>query len=275
MKLIGPTSLDNGIAPFARRGAKLCVLLVASNVIAWFWAFVAFRDSPLLIGTAALAYSFGLRHALDADHIAAIDNVTRKLMQQGERPIAVGLYFSLGHSTIVVVLSIAIAISTAALQTRFETSQSRRSVAWDVRFVAVPVRHRLRQRTGADLDLSDVQRREERGAFYRGRPQSRSVKSRRPRSAVSILLSRHRAQLANVSTRALVRSRLRHGDGSGPPHHLCDAGVSRSAYVVAPDLSGSLHGRNDLGRHSGRDFDGRRLWLGVYQAYPKIGTITS
>ena len=121
MKLIGPTSLDDGIAPFARRGAKLCVLLVASNVIAWFWAFVAFRDSPLLIGTAALAYSFGLRHALDADHIAAIDNVTRKLMQQGERPIAVGLYFSLGHSTIVVVLSIAIAISTAALQTRFET----------------------------------------------------------------------------------------------------------------------------------------------------------
>ena len=193
MKLSGPTSLDDAIAPFARKGARLGALLVASNVVAWLWAFVAFRNSPLLIGTAALAYSFGLRHALDADHIAAIDNVARKLMQQGERPIAVGLYFSLGHSTIVVVLSIAIAISTAALQTRFETSQSHRSAARDVRFVAVPVRHRLRQHTGADLDLSDVQRREERGAFYRGRPQSRSVKSRRSGSAVSILLSRHRA----------------------------------------------------------------------------------
>ncbi len=51
---------------------------------------------PLLLGTALLAYSFGLRHAVDA-HIAAIDNVTRKLMQEGKRPVAVGFMFSLGH----------------------------------------------------------------------------------------------------------------------------------------------------------------------------------
>jgi high-affinity nickel-transport protein len=68
-----------------------------------------------------LAYSFGLRHAFDADHIAAIDNVTRKLMQEGKRPVATGLYFSLGHSTIVVGLSVAIAITATALQTRFDT----------------------------------------------------------------------------------------------------------------------------------------------------------
>jgi nickel/cobalt transporter (NiCoT) family protein len=68
-----------------------------------------------------LAYSFGLRHAFDADHIAAIDNVTRKLMQEGKRPVAVGLFFSLGHSTIVVGLSVAIAITATALQTRFDT----------------------------------------------------------------------------------------------------------------------------------------------------------
>ena len=53
---------------------------------------------PVLLGTALLAYSFGLRHAVDADHIAAIDNVTRKLMQEGQRPIGVGFYFSLGHA---------------------------------------------------------------------------------------------------------------------------------------------------------------------------------
>ena len=102
----------------------VCGLLVAANVAAWLWALVAFHDYPLLLGTAALAYSFGLRHAFDADHIAAIDNVTRKLMQEGKRPVGVGLYFSLGHSTIVVGLSIAIAAATTALQGRFETFRS-------------------------------------------------------------------------------------------------------------------------------------------------------
>ncbi len=95
-------------------------LLLAANVGAWAWALVAFHDFPVLLGTAMLAYSFGLRHAFDADHIAAIDNVTRKLMQDGKRPIGVGLFFSLGHSTIVVGLSIAIALATSALQTHFD-----------------------------------------------------------------------------------------------------------------------------------------------------------
>jgi high-affinity nickel-transport protein len=90
--------------------------LLAFNLAAWCWAFVAFHRFPVLLGTAFLAYSFGLRHAVDADHIAAIDNVTRKLMQQGKRPVAVGLMFSLGHSTIVIVGSIAIAATALALQ---------------------------------------------------------------------------------------------------------------------------------------------------------------
>ena len=77
-------------------------LLIAANVLAWVWALIAFRDYPVLLGTAFLAYTFGLRHAVDADHIAAIDNVTRKLMQEGKRPVAVGFFFSLGHSTVVV-----------------------------------------------------------------------------------------------------------------------------------------------------------------------------
>ncbi len=100
------------------------VLLLAFNVAAWAWALVAFHDFPVLLGTAMLAYSFGLRHAFDADHIAAIDNVTRKLMQEGKRPVGVGLFFSLGHSTIVVGLSVAIAVTASTLQTRFETFKS-------------------------------------------------------------------------------------------------------------------------------------------------------
>ncbi len=97
------------------------VLLAVFNIVAWTWAFVAFHAYPLLMGTALLAYSFGLRHAVDADHIAAIDNVTRKLMQQGKRPITVGLFFSLGHSSVVVAMSAALAAATSALQTHIET----------------------------------------------------------------------------------------------------------------------------------------------------------
>src|SRR6266481_6245709 len=70
------------------------------NLGAWLWAFLAFHDKPVLLGTAFLAYTFGLRHAVYADHIAAIDNVTRKLMQEGKRPLSAGFFFSLGHSTI-------------------------------------------------------------------------------------------------------------------------------------------------------------------------------
>jgi nickel/cobalt transporter (NiCoT) family protein len=100
------------------------VLLFIVNGAAWLWAIAAFHNYPVLLGTAFLAYSFGLRHAFDADHIAAIDNVTRKLMQEGRRPVGVGLFFSLGHSTIVVALTIAIALAAAALQDRFDAFKS-------------------------------------------------------------------------------------------------------------------------------------------------------
>lgn len=94
----------------------LYAVLIAFNIGAWAWAWIAFHDYPLLMGTSFLAWSFGLRHAVDADHIAAIDNVTRKLMQAGRRPITVGLMFSLGHSTIVVLASVGIAATALAMK---------------------------------------------------------------------------------------------------------------------------------------------------------------
>ena len=89
--------------------------LLIFNVIAWGLALGASLAYPILLPTAFLAYTFGLRHAVDADHIAAIDNTTRKLMQDGQRPVAVGLFFSLGHSTIVVGLSVLIAVSAGVV----------------------------------------------------------------------------------------------------------------------------------------------------------------
>ncbi|HEY1808058.1 MAG TPA: HoxN/HupN/NixA family nickel/cobalt transporter [Acidobacteriaceae bacterium] len=92
------------------------VLLAVFNAGAWLWAVLAFDRYPVLLGTAFLAYSFGLRHAVDADHIAAIDNVTRKLMQEGKRPVAVGLMFSLGHSTVVIIGALLLAAAALGLQ---------------------------------------------------------------------------------------------------------------------------------------------------------------
>lgn len=118
--------MDKGLftVPAGRTCRKLVclyVLLIGANLFAWGWVLQVFRDYPMLLGTALLAYTLGLRHAVDADHIAAIDNVTRKLMQEGKRPVAIGFYFSLGHSSVVVGLSVAIAATAAVLQDRFET----------------------------------------------------------------------------------------------------------------------------------------------------------
>lgn len=83
----------------------------------WAAIFITAQTVPIIIGLASLAYGFGLRHAVDADHIAAIDNTTRKLMHEGKKPVGVGLFFSLGHSTIVILLSAFVALSTAYVNT--------------------------------------------------------------------------------------------------------------------------------------------------------------
>ena len=111
---------DDAPAQAKAKAALIGGLLVLANVTVWMWAFASFREYPLLLGTASLAYTLGLRHAVDPDHIAAIDNVTRKLMQESKWPIAVGLFFAMGHSTVVVVVSLLVALSVGALEAKFD-----------------------------------------------------------------------------------------------------------------------------------------------------------
>ena len=102
------------------RGAvRLFAPLIGANLAVWAVALVLFGDRPVLLGTALLAYSLGLRHAVDADHIAAIDNVTRKLVQTGRSSHATGLYFSLGHSAVVWLASLGIALAATAVTPGF------------------------------------------------------------------------------------------------------------------------------------------------------------
>jgi high-affinity nickel-transport protein len=117
-------AIDDACSPSRARIIALYTFLLAINGLAATWAVVSFSDRPTLLGTALLAYVLGLRHAVDADHIATIDNVVRKLMQEGKHPLAVGLFFSLGHSLSIALAVAAIAAATLALQGRFQQFQA-------------------------------------------------------------------------------------------------------------------------------------------------------
>src|ERR1700745_4305134 len=91
---------------FALAGADALPHILGWGLYLWYS-----RHTPALAGLGTLAYTFGLRHAFDADHIAAIDNTTRKLLHDGRRPVGVGFFFSLGHSTVVLVITAALGLA--------------------------------------------------------------------------------------------------------------------------------------------------------------------
>jgi high-affinity nickel-transport protein len=107
--------LDQSAPDLRARVAAIYGVLAILNLGVWAWAFIAFADKPGLIGVALVVYSLGLRHAVDADHIAAIDNVTRKLMQAGRRPVSVGFFFAFGHSLVVIIVAAIAAAAANAL----------------------------------------------------------------------------------------------------------------------------------------------------------------
>jgi nickel/cobalt transporter (NiCoT) family protein len=97
----------------------ICTLVAALNIGAWLWALAAFGARPELLALSLMIYGLGLRHAIDADHIAAIDNVTRKFIQEGKRAVSVGFFFAIGHSVVVICVVI-IVFRTSGVLARFE-----------------------------------------------------------------------------------------------------------------------------------------------------------
>jgi high-affinity nickel-transport protein len=116
------------LTPSERRRAGLMFAAIAALHIVGFVIFILFvvpsHYKGLGIGVAGLAYSLGLRHAFDADHISAIDNTTRKLMNEGKRPLSLGFWFSLGHSTIVVAIGVGIVVAEKAVYGAVSNSHS-------------------------------------------------------------------------------------------------------------------------------------------------------
>ncbi|HEX8996627.1 MAG TPA: HoxN/HupN/NixA family nickel/cobalt transporter [Ktedonobacterales bacterium] len=103
---------------------SIYALLIGANVILWALTLIAAARYPLILAVALPAYGFGLRHAVDADHISAIDNVTRKLMQEQKKPVGVGLFFSLGHSTVVFIMATLIAIGSVYIRDNLQNGSS-------------------------------------------------------------------------------------------------------------------------------------------------------
>ncbi|PQE10861.1 high-affinity nickel-transporter protein [Rutstroemia sp. NJR-2017a BBW] len=108
---------------------RIISLLVCINIAVWIAVAVVLRWHPALSSSAVLSYTFGLRHALDADHISAIDLMTRRLIaapkaNHTSHPVTVGTWFSLGHSTIVIITCIVVAATSGALESRFHSFQN-------------------------------------------------------------------------------------------------------------------------------------------------------
>jgi high-affinity nickel-transport protein len=105
------------------RASGLVAAVVLLHVVGWGLFLYYSRQNVALAGLGLLAYTFGLRHAFDADHIAAIDNTTRKLLQDGKKPLGVGFFFSLGHSTIVFSLATGLAVAAHTVNSRIPSFQ--------------------------------------------------------------------------------------------------------------------------------------------------------
>lgn len=97
------------------RLAGLYSIIALMHLLGWGMLLSVAAAHPSILGLGGLAYSFGLRHAFDADHIAAIDNTTRKLLQQRQRPVGVGFFFSLGHSTVVFLIALALGFAVRSI----------------------------------------------------------------------------------------------------------------------------------------------------------------
>jgi high-affinity nickel-transport protein len=106
-----------------RRLGGLGGAILALHLVGWGLIALYAPSHPVLGGLGVLAYTFGLRHAFDADHISAIDNTTRKLLNEGGRPLGVGFFFSLGHSTVVFVLALALSVAVGAVHSALPTLQ--------------------------------------------------------------------------------------------------------------------------------------------------------
>ena len=247
--------------------AGIYAALVLANLTAWAWALLVFRDRPILLGTALLAYGLGLRHAVDADHIAAIDNATRKLMQQGKRPVGVGLFFAMGHSSVVVLAAFGVAGAATALAgsvDRFKTVGSVVGTGVSASFLFAIAIVNLIILRGVWRTFEHVRK----GGRYVEEDfdlllaqQPRSARAPIPPAAPNC-----QRELAHVPNRLPVRACIRHCDRGGAARPVGDRDRQRRVDLGDDGVSGTVRRGDVADRHHRRHFDARRLRLDVQPA---------
>src|SRR3954447_18313406 len=110
-----PTSSLTRLGPDERRGLRLMFAAIAGLHVAGLLLLLVGRAGAFPIGVGLTAYTLGVRHAFDADHVAAIDNTTRRLMSDGQRPVGAGFFFALGHSSVVLGLTLVLGLGVGAV----------------------------------------------------------------------------------------------------------------------------------------------------------------
>jgi len=250
---------------FRQRTLGLSGALVLANMAAWVWAYLAYRDQPVLLGTAFLAYSFGLRHALDADHIAAIDNVTRKLVQNGDRPISVGFYFALGHSTVVIIAVLIVYWTAAIAGERFkqwrEVGEIISTCVSACFLFAIALINLLAMR---DTYRALKKQRQEAGS---------SIEAGIPSNGGGIVSKLLRPLMNGLSKPSqMYPVGFLFGLGFEDGNRNCFASgfsfIKRQRAILneRDGAPGPFHRRNDVGRYRRRNDHGRRLQLGFHQS---------
>ena len=163
-----PTAGPADLALTRVEKAQMAGLYIAIGVVTLLAFAAAFRFLPhqvpgqvaggglLFTGLAITAYVLGIRHGFDADHIAAIDNTTRKLLNDGKRPLTVGTWFSLGHSTIVCAMIVALVVAFDFVEAPVRHLLERRRGAWDGHLRRLPLRHRDHQCDHRARGLPDI-----------------------------------------------------------------------------------------------------------------------
>jgi high-affinity nickel permease len=225
---------------FSTIGIFACLVLV--NAAAWVWTWISFTNRPELFGAALLAYVLGLRHAFDPDHIAAIDNVVRKLMQDGRPARLTGCYFALGHSSIVVVASFLIARTALSFDLRELTGVNLiRSVASSMFLIAIGVAN--------IVVLKSTWRTFVRVRFY-GDSAEHGMDDLQSQSAVTKLfpagVSFGLQIMAHVSRRHRLRDRIRYRHRNRFVRDFGDPGEPGRLALDDTLVPAPVRGRNDI-----------------------------
>ena len=224
------------------------------------------------VGLGLTAYTLGLRHAFDADHIGAIDNTTRKLMSDGQRPLAVGFFFSLGHSTIVFLLAAAVRGRDPGAERRGRDDGSSLHQATGLigpavsgTFLIIIGIINLIVLVGIVRDLpADARRGVRRG---RARGATRQARIHEPLLRAGDA-GGHEA-VADVPDRDAVRTRVRHRHRDRPARDRRRRRRGRPADLRDPLPADPLRGRDVAAGHDRRRLHELRLRMGVLPAGPQ------